>query len=156
MLSRVFPESFDNTFVGYKFSLWIFYAFTALTLWRSQHHLFASDGGAESIASIPLSTYSSAAGDTIVGIFALWGLSQLTIGVIYLIASIRYKSMIPLLYLLAAVEYLVRWGYVGVYKSIETTETAPGAVVNLPFAIACIVLFFFSVGKPRVGGQTTN
>jgi len=149
MLSRLFPERFDNEFIGYKFSLWVFYGLTALTLWRSQHHLFAPDGGAESIASIPLGSYSTTASDTIVGVFALWGLSQLIIGLIYLIVCIRYKSMIPLLYLLAAVEYFVRWGYIGVYKSIETTGTAPGSVVNLPFAVAFVVLFFFSISESR-------
>lgn len=149
MLTRLFPQSFDNEFIGYKFSLWIFYALTALTLWRSQHHLFAPDGGAESIASIPLSSYSPAASDTIIGVFSLWGLSQLIIGLIYLIACIGYKSMIPLLYLLGALEYLVRFAYVGVYKSIETSGTAPGAVINLPFAIGFTLLFFFSISKPK-------
>jgi len=149
MLTRVFPKQFDNEFIGYKFSLWIFYGLTALTLWRSQHHLFAPDGGAESIASIPLSTYPTAPSETIIGVFSLWGLSQLIIGLIYLIACIRYKSMIPLLYLLAALEYLVRFAYVGIYKSIETTGTAPGSVINLPFTIAFIVLFFFSIREPR-------
>jgi len=149
MLTRLFPTSFDNNFSGYKFSLWIFYGLTALTLWRSQHHLFAPDGGAESIASIPLSTYSAAASDTIIGVFSLWGLSQLIIGLIYFVACIRYKSLIPLLYLLAALEYLVRYAYVGVFKSIETAGTAPGSIVNLPFTIAFIVLFFFSIGIPK-------
>ena len=149
MLARVFPQCFSNEFIGYKFSLWVFYGLTALTLWRSQHHLFAPDGGAESIASIPLSNYPEAASGTIIGVFSLWGLSQLIVGLIYLVVCFRYKSMIPLLYLLAAFEYLVRFGYVGVYKSIETAGTAPGSVVNLPFAIAFIVLFFFSIVKPK-------
>ena len=149
MLERVFPKYFDNEYIGYKFSLWIFYALTALTLWRSQHHLFAPDGGAESIASIPLSTYAQAPTDTIVGVFSLWGLSQLIIGFIYLVACIRYKSMIPLLYLLAALEYLVRFTYVGTYKSIETAGTAPGSVLNLPFTVAFFALFFISIGIPR-------
>ena len=149
MISRVFPKQFDNVFMGRKFSLWIFYALTALTLWRSQHHLFAPDGGAESIASIPLSTYSAAASDTIIGVFSLWGLSQLIIGLIYLVASIRYRSMIPLLYLLAAFEYLVRFAYVGVFKSIETAGAAPGSFINLPFTIALIILFFLSIGGAK-------
>jgi len=58
-------------------------------------------------------------------------------------------SMIPLLYLLATVENLVRFGYVGVYKSIESSGTAPGAVANFPFAITFTVLFIFSISKPK-------
>ena len=94
MLQRVFPTSLDNQFPGHKIALYVFYALTALTLWRSQHHLFGHDGGAQSIASIPLDTYSSNAADTVIGVFALWGLFQLIIGLIYLLAAIRYRALI--------------------------------------------------------------
>ena len=121
--------SLDNQFPGHNIALYVFYALTALTLWRSQHHLFGHDGGAQSIASIPLDTYSSNAVDIAIGIFALWGLSQLIIGLVYLLASIRYRSLIPLLYLLFTLEYAMR--LVGANKTIETAGTAPGSVINL-------------------------
>ena len=53
-LSNLFPRQITNVFPGSKVALWGFYLFTALTLWRSQHHIFSSDGGAQSIATIPL------------------------------------------------------------------------------------------------------
>ncbi len=138
---RLFPNQFNNEFTGIKPALWLFYPFTLLTLWRSQHHLFSADGGAQSIATIPLDTYSGGAADTIIGIFALWGLSLLVIGLIYLLAVIRYRSLIPILYLLAAVEYLIRLTYIPAFKSIETAGTAPGAAGNLPlFLFACLML----------------
>ena len=43
MLERIFPKALDNQFPGHKIALYVFYALTALTLWRSQHHLFAPD-----------------------------------------------------------------------------------------------------------------
>ncbi len=144
MLNRVFPASFDNQFPGQNVALYVFYALTALTLWRSQHHLFADDGGAQSIASIPLDTYSNNAADTVVGIFGLWGVSQLIIGLIYLLAAIRYRALIPFLYLLFALEYAMRL-WVGANKAIETVETAPGSMINLPFMIAGIALFALSI-----------
>ena len=86
--SLLLPTAIDNIFSGRKASLWFFYALTAITLWRSQHHLLAADGGAQSIATIPLDTYSAEASGTVMGIFALWGLSQLVIGIIYLTACV--------------------------------------------------------------------
>ena len=148
MLQRVFPRALDNRFPGHRIALYAFYALTALTLWRSQHHLFAHDGGAQSIASIPLDTYSDSAADTVVGIFALWGLSQLIIGLIYLLAAIRYRSLIPLLYVLFTLEYAMRF-WVGTNKAIETVGTAPGSVINLPFMIAGVVLFALSVWRGK-------
>ena len=81
------PEKLDNTFTGNKVSLWFFYLLTAVTLWRSQHHIFAADGGAQTIATIPLDTYSPGASSTVIGIFALWGLSQLIIGEYMMLAA---------------------------------------------------------------------
>ena len=97
MLVKLFPATIDDNFPGNRIALYVFYALTALTLWRSQHHLLAHDGGAQSIATIPLDTYSANASDTIIGIFSLWGLSQLIIGLIYLIAALRYRAMILVL-----------------------------------------------------------
>ena len=90
-LSNLLPRQITNEFSGSQIALWGFYLLTALTLWRSQHHIFSSDGGAQSIATIPLENYSDSAASTIIGMFALWGLSQLIIGIIYLVAAIRYR-----------------------------------------------------------------
>ena len=148
MLQRVFPTSLDNQFSGHNIALYAFYALTALTLWRSQHHLFAHDGGAQSIASIPLDTYSNNAAGTVIGVFALWGLSQLIIGLIYLLAAIRYRTLIPFLYVLFTFEYAMRL-WVGVNKTIETEGTAPGTMINLPFMIAGVILFTLSIWHGR-------
>ena len=137
----LFPGRINNEFPGIRLALWLFYPFTLLTLWRSQHHLVAADGGAQSIATIPLDTYPEGAAGTVIGIFALWGLSQLIIGLIYLVAAIRYRSLIPMLYMLAAVEYLIRMTYIPASKQIETAGTAPGAAGNIWFFLfACLML----------------
>ena len=144
-LSNLFPRQITNEFSGLRIALWGFYLLTAMTLWRSQHHIFSSDGGAQSIATIPLEKYSDSAASTIIGMFALWGLSQLIVGLIYLVAAIRYRSMIPMLYLLSVFEYLMRATYIPAYKSIETAGTAPGAVGNLPFIIFSVTMLVLSL-----------
>jgi hypothetical protein len=140
-----FPKQFDNTFRGYKLALYLFYILTAVTLWRSQHHLFAADGGAQTIATIPLDTFTSAGAQAVIGTFSLWGLSQLIIGLIYLLASLRYKSMIPLMYLFMFIEYAVRAFYIPISKSIPTAGTAPGAMINLPFVIFSITMIILII-----------
>lgn len=149
VLNRLFPKVLDNRFPGRKTALYVFYALTALTLWRSQHHLLAKDGGAQSIATIPLDTYPPNAADTVIGVFALWGLSQLIVGVIYLIAALRYRAMIPMLYLLFVLEYLVRFTVIAVTLTIETAGTAPGAVTNLPFIVLGLAMLALSLWPPK-------
>ncbi len=151
-IKLLFPSKIDNQFRGKKISLWFFYLITVITLWRSQHHLLALDGGAQSIAKIPLDSYSFGASSTIIGIFALWGLSQLIIGIIYFVAIIRYRSMIPFLYLLGIVEYTVR-PLIGLSKHIETIGRAPGAYINIPFVLIFFIMLLLSLWKEN---ETSN
>ena len=98
----MFPKQVDNTFQGYKIAAIIFLLVTLVTIARSCIHIFASDGGAGSIAGINVSV---AGGSNIVSLFALWGLSQLLMGFVYLVVFFRYKSLIHFMYLLLLVEY---------------------------------------------------
>ena len=151
ILNRLFPAQFDNVYRGNRIGLWVFYVLTAVTLWRSQHHIFASDGGAQSIATIPLDTYTQGGAQGIVTIFALWGLAQLAMALLMLLASIRYKSMVPLMWLLIILEYGGR-KLVGIYKPLETVETAPGATAAtvLPIvALAMLVLALWPEKNPE-------
>jgi len=148
-LSLLLPKKIDNNFLGNKVALWCFYLLTAVTLWRSQHHLFSLDGGAQSIATIPLDTYPQGASLTIVGIFALWGLSQLVIGVIYLLACLRYQAIIPLMYLLGIIEYGVRAFYISSLKPVETAGDAPGALINLPFILLFTLMLALSLWRKK-------
>jgi len=151
ILNRLFPAQFDNVYRGNQLALWVFYALTAVTLWRSQHHIFAPDGGAQSIATIPLDTYTQGGAQGIVTIFALWGLAQLAMALLMLLASIRYKSMVPLMWLLIILEYGGR-KLVGIYKPLETVGTAPGATAAtvLPIvALAMLILALWPEKNPE-------
>ena len=74
--------------------------------------------------------------------FALWGLSQLLVGRVYVAVLWRYKALIPLMYLLMLIEYGMRI-VLGSLKPIETVGTAPGAIGNyviVPLAAVMLVL----------------
>lgn len=144
ILSRLFPAQFDNVYRGNRIALWLFYPLTAMTLWRSQHHIFAPDGGAQSIATIPLDTYTEGGAQGIITVFALWGLAQLAMGLVMLLAAIRYKSMIPLLWLFIFLEYGGR-RLVGIYKPLETVGTAPGQTAAYVFPIIAVVMLVLAL-----------
>src|SRR6056297_2665943 len=149
IIERIFPKVLNNNYRGYKIALYVFCGLTALTLWRSQHHLFAADGGAQTIATIPLDTFTTTGAAAVIGVFGLWGLSQLIIGSLYRIVSLRYQAMIPLMYLLMFVEYFVRTVYFPLAKPIPTAGTAPGATGNLPLMIIALVMLVLSVITPK-------
>lgn len=148
ILNRLFPAQFDNVYRGNRIALWLFYPLTAMTLWRSQHHIFAPDGGAQSIATIPLDTYTQGGAQGIVTIFALWGLAQLAMGFVMLLALFRYKSMVPLLWLFIFLEYGGR-RLVGIYKPLETVETAPGQTAAYVLPIVALAMLVLALGPEK-------
>ena len=144
LLHRILPATIDNTYRGNRVALVVFGLITAVTLWRSQHHMFAADGGAQSIATIPLDSYPEGAAMTVVGIFAQWGLSQLLLGCLYLLVLIRYRALIPLFFVFFIAEYVGRFS-MAAYKGVETVGTAPGAAGNLPAIAVGVVMLVLSL-----------
>jgi len=97
----MFPKQADNNFQGHRIAALVFLLITFVTIARSLIHIFAPDGCAGSIAGIDLSV---AGGSNIISMFAFWGLSQLLMGIVYLVVYFRYKSLIPLMYVLILAE----------------------------------------------------
>jgi hypothetical protein len=149
IINTIFPRQYDNSFKGNKIALYVFYLLTLVTMWRSQHHLFAADGGAQSIATIPLDQLTTMGATAVVSTFSLWGLSQLLIGIIYFISAVRYKSLIPLLYVLMLFEYVIRLFYIGNFKPMPTLGTAPGAIGNYIFIGISILMIILSIPKSK-------
>ncbi|MCA0931279.1 hypothetical protein LCM02_02370 [Lutimonas saemankumensis] len=141
---KVLPKEINNNYEGRKIALYLFYLFTIMTLVRSLIHIFAPDGGAQTIATIPLDTFTDEGASAVILIFSLWGLSQLIMGIFYVIVSWRYRSLIPLMYLFIFIEYLMRF-ILGTLKPIETNGTAPGAIINFIFPPLVIILFLLSL-----------
>ncbi|WP_115462170.1 hypothetical protein [Winogradskyella aurantiaca] len=139
---NVLPKEINNNYQGRKIALYLFYLIAIMTVVRSLIHMFATDGGAQSIATIPLSSYSAEAADVVVHIFAEWGLTQLLFGILYIIVLWRYKSLIPLMYLFILTEYSGRL-FLTFYKPIILEGNAPGGVGNyimIPLALIMLVL----------------
>ena len=142
MINRMFPKQLTNEYKGLKIAKWVFILITIVTLGRSLVHMFARDGGAQSIANIPLDRFSQNGAATAILIFSLWGLSQLLIGLVYTIVLWRYQALIPFMYLLIVIEYVMRI-VLSMLKPIVVMGTAPGAVGNyifVPIAIGMLVL----------------
>jgi len=149
MLDRLFPRSLDGGYRGHPVARWVLVVLTAITLGRSCVHIFFPDGGAESIATIPLDTFSPSAAGAVVTIFALWGLSQLLLGLVYAVVLWRYAALIPLVYLLFVLEYVGRL-LIGLAKPLETLERPPGAIGSLVFSVLGVGMLVAALRERRV------
>ena len=135
----------DNSFHGYRIAAIIFLLVTLVTIVRSCIHIFAPDGGASSIAGIDVSV---AGGSNIISLFALWGLSQVLMGLVYLVVYFRYKSLIPLMYLLILIEYTGRT-LLGFIKPLEVTHIPPGAIGDYILIPLAAVMLILSLTRPK-------
>ena len=142
----LFTQKADNQFLGLKLSTHVFFLIAVVSTIRSLIHLFSPDGGAGSIAGIDLTVEGS---QGIIFAFALWGSAQLVLAIIQWVVYFRYRSLIPLMYVLLIFEVLLRM-LVGWIKPVTFAQTPPGAIGNrviLPLALVMLLLCFIKSKK---------
>jgi hypothetical protein len=100
MFGRLFPRSIDNVYPGYWLGAWIFALVVAGRLAMGVNGTINTVSVATTADGIPLGTYPAAAAETVVALFALTALLNLTLAVLGATALIRYRAMIPFLFLL--------------------------------------------------------
>ncbi len=142
MFERIFPARIDNRFRGHPLALWIFVPIALMKIARSLLHIFAADGGAQSISTMPLDAYPAGAAQNIIGLFARMGLDQFMLGLLLLVVLLRYRAMIPLMYLLIVAQFIAEKGIVQM-KPLSLAGTsganAPALVVALLSVIGLIL-----------------
>ena len=150
MLENLFPKTVTNEYRGARIARWVFVALTVLTLARSLAHILLPDGGAQSIATIPLHVFSPEASAVVIGMFAQWGLTQWMFGLLYVIVLWRYQAWIPLMWLFVLFEYSGRL-LLGITKPFETVGTAPGAIGNFVFIPLALLMLALSLRGENSG-----
>jgi len=110
---------------------------------RSCIHLFAADGGAQSIAGIDTSVEG---GNNIIAIFHQWGAIQLILAVLLFVLFFRYPGFTPLILLTLALDPVMRF-IAGQMMSLTSTGTPPGEALNGASFFLLALLFIASLIK---------
>ena len=131
MLGRLFPAQADNRFDGYRASLWLLGLFVALKLVMSLNSIFNTESVAAGADGIALDTFGPGAAREVLTLFALTALGQLALAVIALAALVRYRGLVPFLYLMLLGEGLGRRLIVQAHDVARTGSGAAGWYINL-------------------------
>lgn len=156
MLGRLFPRQIDNDYRGHVLAIWILVPLALLKLFQG-----AGVAGFNPIASsrdilqtadgVPIDTYAADAATHLVFMFASWGLGVFLLGFLALVALIRYRAMIPLVYFLLLIEQIGRkWlsmEHLG--RSLMSFALSAGNIVNTSFLAALIIGFALSLSPSR-------
>ena len=146
IFNQFLPQRFDNTYRGHKLALWLFSLIVFARVAMSLNSMLNGRNVASSADGIPLETYTTAAAQTAVSLFALLGLSSLIICLLCGLVLVRYRSMVPLMYTLLLLQYF--GGRVILhYLPIVRTGTPPGWYVNLSLLVFMVVGLVLSLGS---------
>ncbi|MDH3295284.1 MAG: hypothetical protein OER95_13270 [Acidimicrobiia bacterium] len=137
----------EDGYQGTRSSYWFLVAMTALTTARSLIHMFAPDGGADSIAGLAV---EGTAGDNLVHLFGQWGLEQLLLAGVAWVFIARYQFLIPFALLLQLMDWIGR-SIVGTVKPLVIDETPPGGIGNVIFPPMIVVALWFAL--PRLADR---
>lgn len=150
MLNTLFPRTVDNIYRGNKIPQWILYLYVFKSFFSGCVHMFAADGGAQSIASIALDSFTQGGANSVITMFAYWGMEQFVIGLIAVVILWRYKALIPMLWGVYAIEYTARYLLKFITPGVAAVNTPPGAMADyvlVPLAIGMFVWAICSTGE---------
>ena len=130
MQNRILPRQIGNDYRGHKLAPWLFGAVILVKLGISLGTIFNGHEAASSADGIPLDTFTPAGAQAVISLFAIWGIAQLVICLLCILALVRYRGMIPLLFALLLLEYVGK-RVVLYFLPIARTGTPPGSMINL-------------------------
>jgi hypothetical protein len=131
MLNRLFPKQVDNRFDGHRAALWLLGLFVALKLAMSVNSILNTASVASGADGLPLDSFGPAAARAVLMLFTLLSLGQLTLAAIALTTLIRYRAMVPFIYLVLLGEQLARRAIVQSYAVARTESTPVGWYVGV-------------------------
>tara|TARA_B100001093_G_C26391086_1_gene827104 strand:+ start:244 stop:699 length:456 start_codon:yes stop_codon:yes gene_type:complete len=143
-MNKLFPEVADNNYTGAKSAYYFFIGWTLLNTWRSIIHFLAEDGGLNSIANIIILNGDPDPNPVVYLFGSLWGEVQVLLCLIFWIVFFRYKSLIPLMYLVSLLEWSMRLIIIKPMKGLDDIYTngfTPGSELS-PVAVLLLIIFF--------------
>tara|TARA_B100000676_G_scaffold311995_1_gene384240 strand:+ start:4418 stop:4876 length:459 start_codon:yes stop_codon:yes gene_type:complete len=145
------PNKLNNEYKGSKIAIYGLYPIFAIYIFRSLVHFLSENAGLVGIATIKeLPIIDNINPNDLVYLFAsLWGATQVSLTLILLILFIKYKNLVPLIYMICLLDHCLRLisGLLHPLTIDYYTNTPPGVIGNVPILIYFIVMFYLSLKK---------
>lgn len=128
MQRNLFPAQFDNNYRGHWLGIALFVLILMLELVIGANSIIHTRSVAMGADGIPLDNFSNGGAQAVVALFALLGVWRLLFGLLGIVALIRYRAMIPFLYLLLLILQLGSRA-VQVLRPLDASATQTGSIV---------------------------
>jgi len=158
MLSNLLPTQIDNGYRGHALAIWLLIPIVLMKLfmgvnvaglnpWISSRFVLQNADG------IPVDTFPVEVASVAVFLFASWGLSLLVISLLGVVVLIRYRAMIPLMFLLLSIEQIGRKGLAMLHLVPSEAEggVSLGLLINWGLSAALVIGLILSLVSVRKG-----
>jgi len=144
VFNRLFPAHADNAYRGHKLALVILGLLLLIKGAISLGSIFNGYNAASSADGIPIDTYTPAGAQTVVALFALIGQANFIITLIGVIVLARYRSLVPLMFLLLLIQQVSRKLILELLPIVRT-GAPPGTGINLAILGLIVIGFALSL-----------
>lgn len=149
MLGQLLPPRLDNSYHGSRVAPWLLGLVVTIKLLQSVMSVFLGATVASTADGVPLDSYTPAAAQTVIAMFALLGSARLPFYALCLLVLAKYRSAIPLMLALFSLDYVTR-SLVLYYLPIERTGATGGLVVNQVLFAVMLVALVLSLRRRHV------
>ena len=151
-LTRLFPRQIDNDYRGHVIGLWLLVPLV-LAKFLQGANVAGLLGTArsrqmlEGVDNVPVSTFPAEAASHLVFLFSVWGLGIFVLGLLGIIVLLRYRAMIPLMYLVLLIEQLGRKGLSTIHldSPFLTLTASPANLINWAFLLVIVIGLLLSL-----------
>lgn len=154
MFNQTLPAAIDNTYRGHKLGLWVFGAVVAVRILQCVLGIVDGHSILSSADGIPLETFTPAAAQTVVAVWAIYALSRLFILLLCVLTLLRYRSAVAFMCALLALNYLAAQ-VVDQFVPLVRVGRPAGPIMNLVLFVLLIVGLMLSLwNRDQVKSQS--
>jgi hypothetical protein len=146
MFGLLLPRQFDNTFRGWRLGLWLFVPVVLMRLLIGFNSAFNPRETAMNADGIPLDRYDAGGAAQVVALFSLLGFAQLLLALLGVLALVRYRAMIPLMYLLFLAGQLGNRVLNALHPTIEAGATTVAGGISVGSLVVNTLLAAMVIG----------
>ena len=138
LLNRLFPRQVDNRLDRHRAALWLLGLFIALKLVMSLNSIFNTESVAVGADGFQLQSYGADGAHAVLMLFALSALGQLVLTLIGVAVLVRYRALVPFVYLLLLLDQIGRKLLIQAY-AVERSRETPTAVAYVGLALLALL-----------------
>jgi hypothetical protein len=156
MLTRLLPKQIDNDYQGHLLAIWLLVPLALMKFLQGANVAGLLGTGnsrqvLEAVDNVPVSTFPTEAASHLVFLFAAWGVGIFVLGLLGIVVLLRYRAMIPLMYLLLLIEQVGRKALSTIHLDTPFVSLAvsPANLINWGFLLAMAIGFLLSLAGHR-------